>query len=147
VTDAVDEVELRKVFRERLKTVTGLPAVIAWENVVTAPPALPTGGGSVLWMEEVHRLLSEKASSTCLNEAVGEVLYLIFIPKGGGTREADELAQRICVAFRPRQSLTSSAITVMLEVTDRRPYREHERYPGWVFKTVAVQWRSFSSVT
>ena len=144
----MNENEVRQAMRARLKTVAGLPASDrrAWEGRTFEPPDLTAvDGARPLWIREIQRVLSERAAATGTDEAVGETLWMVETPDGKGTDEADTLALAIAEAFKPRQSLTKGATTVILERTERLPFARDEKHPLWMHKTVAVRWRVFTA--
>ena len=143
----LDETTVRQAFRTKLLTVSGLPdeKQISYENRLFDPPDQPAEvGDKTLWVLEQMRILSESRSSDSLVEAIGEFLWLVYTPKGKGTEKADTLSRSIAEAFQAGQSLTKDGIGVILERTERRPYRGDANRPAWVFKTVATTWRVFT---
>lgn len=143
----LDETALRQLFRKRVRSVLPRDVQVAWENQTFEPPSLEDGiGPVVLWMRELVRTLDETKSSTGFIEAVGEVLYMIETPAGKGTEAADALAKIVAESLQAGQSLTSPTLTVIVEHTERRPYREDPEHPAWTFKTVACRWRTFTPV-
>lgn len=142
----LDESSLRTLFRTRLKTVSGLPGedYLAWENHQFDKPSAES---DQLWIEEFVTILSEPKSSTGFIEVVGVTQYLVNCPKGGGTKDADDLSRLIAQAFEPGQSLTNSTLTVIIERTERSPYRPQPDGSAWVFKTITIRWRVFTPVT
>jgi hypothetical protein len=143
----LDEALLRRTFRDTLLGVSTIPderTMIAWENEPFDPPQMVDVGPAPLWVKEHVRVLNESKSSTGFVEAVGETLYSVETPKNRGTEEADALAKAIAEALQAGNSLTATGLTVILEQTERRPYREDPNHPAWVFKTVACRWRTFT---
>lgn len=139
----LDETELRKVYRAKVKLVSTLPdeQFLSWENRRFRPPEAES---DQIWVVETLTVLSEQKSTVGCIEATGTYQVLVYTPEGSGTEEADALSKAIAEALESGQSLTSSAITVILERTERAPFRVNLNYPGWVFKTVTSLWRVFT---
>jgi len=144
----LDEARVRAVCATRLLTIPTLPdplTRIAWENRTFDTPELVVGPGPApLWIKEFLEVLSETKSSTGFVEAIGRTLYLVETPAGKGTEEADALSKLIAEAFHSGQSLTENDLTIILEHTERQPYRTDFELPAWIFKTVAVRWWIFT---
>ena len=140
----LNESTLRTVMRTQLKTVASLPAskYRAWENRKFKPPEADEDQP---WIREHVSILSERKSSTGYVEAVGTTQYSVYVPAGRGTAQADALAKAIAEAFEAGQSLTGTGLTVILERTERAPYRVDASDSIWVFKTVTSRWRVFTS--
>jgi len=144
---AFSETELRKAFRTAWELVSGLPPDISYHNIRFTPPDHANTVGPIpVWVGEMSTILSERKTSTGFIEATGEYLLIVRTPKGRPTERADDLAQALVETLKPGQSLTTDCITVILERSERRPYREDPANPTWISKTVAVRWRVFSPV-
>lgn len=145
---AVDEVEVKRLFRAKLRAVASYPgdALVAWENVGFAKPTVPAAGdpSTPVFVQEQYRMLSETRVGSAILEALGEALFLVHVPKNRGTEAADRLAKEIADALEAGGHLPGDGFAVILEHTERRPYRESQTDPGWVFKPVATRWRAFT---
>ncbi len=147
----LDEVDARIIMRTRLKTVASLPdpdTLIAWEHRTFRPPSLTKGTGTrPLFVSEQMRILTERHAAVGMLEVVGETLFMINTPAGKGTNGADILSKAIMEAFEPTQGLNSATQTVVIERSERRPYRANPVHEGWIFKTVAIRWRAYTLTT
>mgnify|MGYP001584383860 CR=1 FL=1 len=143
----LDESLVRRTMRTRLKTVSVLPDALAWEGRTFQPPTLEDAAGPLLWVAEQQVILSEVLAASCTLEAIGETAYLVFTPEWRGTEAADTLCKAIAEAFEPVQSLTATGLSIILERVERRPFRGDDRHPAWIFKAVAIRWRSFTSTS
>jgi hypothetical protein len=140
----LDESLLRRTFRVRLKTVSNLPAeeFLEWENQNFKPPEPDENQP---WVREHLRILDESKTTQCHIETVGQMQYVVNIPKNRGTKTADALTQSIAEAFESGQSLTATGLTVILEHTNRSPYMSSDDDSIWIFKTVTARWRVFTA--
>ena len=140
----LNESQVRTIMRTKLQKLSNLPN-ISWENRPFLPPDVTTDVGPVvLWIQEHQRTLDETQSAIGMIQTIGETLYSVYTPKGRGTKEADDLSKSIAESFEPTQSLTGINETIVIEHTERHPYRVDPDLPAWVFKTVSIRWRAFN---
>ena len=146
-----DESDIRVTMRTQLNTVSTLPDVsvnMLYENIPFDPPDIPDGVQETsIWIEERQRILSENHTATQTLRTTGQTTYTFYTPKGAGTRDLEDLTKAVAEAFEPTNSLTGDVETIILLRTRRFPLSEREDHPGWVFKSVTIDWDVFTSTT
>lgn len=141
---AFDKSLLRTLMRTRLATVTELPDFKSWEN---RPFRLPDPMTTSIWLREKVYITTERKTTPGLIEATGETRYDIFIPAGGGTKEADDMTMAIAEAFEAGKSITNGSFGIQIERTQRGNLIHETEFENWSFLPVVVRWRVFTPTT
>lgn len=124
--------------------VDDLPTYKAWEN---RPFKLPNPATTSLWLREKVYINSERKTTPMMIEATGETRYDIFLPAGGGTKEADDLTKAIAEAFEAGRSMTDGTLGIGIERTERKNLIHESEFENWSFLPVVIRWRVFTSTT
>lgn len=118
---------LRAAFRQKLGTVSGLPAQIAWEG----RPFTPTIGQA--FMRESFRPIYSQpraigVGGTIQHRMTGNLT--LFYPAGKGTVEIEQAAGAILAAFAPGTSLTYGGASCVVLQAERAPLLQEADYIG-----------------
>lgn len=142
----LDHTAIRRAFRERLLTTTGLPAADrrSWENVTFQPPSFAVSNpADALWIRETLLPTAEILAATGTFQAIGEYRIDVFTPAGLGVEAAEALAFEIAKKFEPKGGFSGSNGTVVSLIrTSRAAARVVD--DAWLMLPVIVDWVSFS---
>ena len=105
----IDHKVIRQGLRTILLTVPGLPTNKSWENREFTPPT------NTAWIRETLLPSDEGVSASDTITAIGTMQYDVFWPFGGGTEDAETLADAIKNTFKPDTTITSNAYTYRAE--------------------------------
>lgn len=122
---------LRNALLDRVSAPT-LPADLRWENVEAGPP--PDG---VPWLRETFMPSEERALFNLEDQAVGLVQYSVFVPRGEGSKRADDIANAIKAAFNPRKTPAPGGFVSVYRAEVGRGLPED----AWYQVPVSLYWR------
>ena len=127
-----DHFAIRKDLRATLLAVSGLPAVVAYENVEANP-------GAAVFVEERIIPIDERPVATGTIEQRGIFQITLVYPIKSGTKDAEDVIDAILAAFPPASSHGTSCRVDRSQRNPALPDGKDYRLP------VSVYWRAYST--